>query len=125
MLINFSNHLVKDWSDAQLEDARKIYKKLHDIPFPNVDPNADTEDILKLSEQYSSYISKLILKSEDKKNAVHVMGEHSLIFAVVSLLQKNDITCIVSTTERNSEINGNEKISKFNFVRFREYPKNV
>lgn len=125
MLINISNHPVKSWSDKQLEAARKTYKRLHDIPFPNVNPNADSDEIMNLAEKYSSYIAEMLSKSEDQNNAVHVMGEHSLIFTIVRLLQKKGISCVVSTTERKSEVSGDEKRSKFNFVKFREYPKDV
>lgn len=125
MLINFSNHPVKDWSDDQLKTARRLYETIVDLPFPKIDPDGDENYITDLSKKYSGYIIEKLRISPHDKNAVHVMGEHTLIFTLINSLTGQGVKCIASTTERNTQINNEAKISKFNFVRFREYTKNV
>lgn len=125
MLINFSNHPKKDWNDIQLGKARELYKSVDDLPFPAIDPTGDEDYIISLCNKYSEYIIDKIKRSSDEFNAVHIMGELTFTLAIVAKLQNLGVTCIASTTDRSSYVLDNRKISNFNFVRFREYIKNV
>ena len=123
MLLNLSNHPLNTWSNKQVETAEKQYCKIIDIPFPKITPNADENEINYLTEQYLSKIIDVLQKSCDTKNAVHIMGELNFTFGIVTKLLNSGITCIASTTNRNTINTENGKIVNFNFVRFREYKK--
>lgn len=117
-LINFSNHPSEYWRQNQLDAASK-YGEIMDIPFPVVNPEACYDDIQKIAEQY---VEKILSIAECHHITVHVMGEMTLTFLVVSMLKEKGIECIASTTDRNAEfISDNKKISDFQFVRFRKY----
>ena len=118
MLINFSNHPSVYWGDKQMEAAR-IYGELKDIPFPAIKPEADEIYIKSMAEHY---YEQLLAYAKDHHLTVHIMGEMTFVYRVVSLLKEQGITCIASTTDRNTEfISDNKKISDFHFVRFRKY----
>ncbi|MBW6536423.1 MAG: CRISPR-associated protein [Mariniphaga sp.] len=121
MLINCSNHPVSLWDEKQ-KAAGKKYGQLYDLPFPAIDPNADTDAVALLAEQYEVKIRQLLALENTGDFAVHLMGELTFCFALVDRLQKAGITCLASTTRRETLENGDgSKISKFEFVKFREY----
>ncbi|WP_010421348.1 hypothetical protein [Anaerophaga thermohalophila] len=122
MLINLSNHPSSGWSETQLEAARE-WGQIVDLPFPVIDPEDDSENIKHLAVAYLNKLNEM-LSGQDNVNAVHLMGEHTFCFAMARLLQKENITCMVSTTHRmvTYESNG-EKTTRFRFVRFRRYPE--
>lgn len=116
MFINLSNHPSDQWSESQLKAAR-IYGTILDLPFPNITPTDSCENVYALAEDY------LIKIKELNTGVVHVMGELTFSFALVSLLQKNGIQCMASTSERIVEVMDGKKIITFNFVQFRSYSK--
>lgn len=119
MLINLSNHPSGQWGEYQIETAKQLYGSIVDIPFPIVDPNGDEEYICSMAKDYCRRILDI---SSEKIVTVHVMGEMTLTMSIVSMLKKNGVTCIASTTERCSKTQHNGKtISVFRFVRFRRY----
>lgn len=118
MLINFSNHPSEYWGVKQL-DAAKEYGEIKDFPFPAVNPESNHNDIIELARKY---VEDILSFSENHQITVHVMGEMTLTFLVVSMLKEKGIECIASTTDRNSEmISDCQKIIDFQFVRFRKY----
>ncbi|AFH48911.1 Putative CRISPR-associated protein [Ignavibacterium album JCM 16511] len=121
MLINLSNHPKNKWSEKQLIAALRKYKSVVDLPFPLISPNANTLQVKKKAEKYLKQILKLLKSSEDKKNAVHLMGEFTFVFHLATMLKNKSISTIVSTTNRIVEEREGKKIVTFNFVRFREY----
>lgn len=122
MLINLSNHPLAGWDEKQIQ-AALYYGKLVDLPFPAIDPEADTDAVALLAEQYETEIRRLLATESAGAFAVHIMGELTFCFALVARLQKAGISCLASTTRRETVENGDgTKISKFGFVRFREYP---
>lgn len=53
---------------------------------------------------------------------VHVMGEMTFTHNLVNALKERGLTCLASTTERNTIMTPDgKKISEFKFVQFREY----
>ena len=122
MLVNLSNHPSTKWSVQQFE-AAQVYGKVTDLPFPEVNPSGDEEYIRLLCDEYVKIIDGF--GRDDARNisaiTVHIMGEMTFTFAMVSALQQKDISCIASTTQRiSSEANG-VRTSEFQFVKFREY----
>ncbi len=130
MFINLTNHPSSKWGEEQLKAAAE-YGNIVDIPFPQVSPDADrlevsriaTETIDKIREHVTLY-DQLPLDAElDRSHALHIMGEMTLVYKVVSRI--SDIfpgVVVASTTERISVDNPDgTKTSRFRFVRFRPY----
>lgn len=119
IFINLSNHPSSGWSEEQLSAAR-AYGEIVDMPFPLVSPEATLEQVKGLGEQ----CVKDIMGLNGQKCVVHVMGEMTLTYRIVSLLKRRSIPCVASTTERQvyTDENGN-KVSTFRFVQFREYTR--
>lgn len=105
MFINLTNHPSSGWSEEQLKAAQR-YGEVVDISFPNIEPFFTSEDINELADEMVESIKLL-----DSHPMVHVMGEMTFTYAVVSRLKAIGITCVASTTER----------LEFKFVQFREY----
>lgn len=119
MLINLSNHPSAQWSEKQLEVAKLQYGEIIDMQFPNINPEADENQIEHLVFDYLQKIKDI---ANDKKCVVHPMGEMSFTFALISLLMKNKIECVASTSHRHSIImDNNTKKIVFDFVKFRKY----
>ncbi len=123
MLINLSNHPSFDWSTKQKGAATSTFGNIFDVNFPEIPSNSDTNYVLEIANRFKMICLDLINFSKDANNAVHIMGEMTFCFALVSLLQKENIICVASTTNRNSIEENGVKVSRFEFVRFREYPK--
>ncbi|MCC5938410.1 MAG: TIGR02221 family CRISPR-associated protein [Lunatimonas sp.] len=115
-LLNLSNHPSTSWPEKQLKLASEHYGPVQDIPFPQIDPLAGEGEIDALADQYLTKILDL------RPKAVHLMGELTFTFTLVQLLQSHGIPCIASTTHRTTQdMPDGTKVSKFEFVRFRNY----
>jgi len=121
MLINLSNHPRNKWSEKQLSSALRKYKSIVDLPFPHISPNATSNQVKSKAEKYLEKILLLLKSSNDKNNAVHLMGEFTFVYHLVSMLKKKKVKVIVSTTNRIVEEKDGKKIVSFDFVKFREY----
>jgi len=118
LFLNLSNHPSSEWGEEQRKAAEQ-YGDIEDMPFPQVDPDADEKKIEELAERITEEILK---KAEAHDITVHIMGEMCLTFAVVSRLTTHGIRCVSSTTERIVEqLPDGSKRTKFHFWRFREY----
>lgn len=121
MLLNLSNHPANLWSQNQIAEAQKLYGGVIDLDFPAIPPEANENYIADLAERYKTDCIKLISQSNDQNNAVHIMGEQTFCFSLITKLIQSGITCVASTTDRNTTELGNVKTSNFEFTRFREY----
>lgn len=120
IFINYSNHPMQLWDEKQLLKTRELGDSFIDIPFPKVSPTMSHEEILMLADSEVHRIKKASINFDNA--IVHIMGEHTLVFNVIRLLKLEGVKCVASTTERVTEIlPSGEKISKFNFIMFREY----
>lgn len=115
MFINLSNHPSIGWSKEQLEAAQQ-YGEIVDLSFPNVEPSFTTKNVNELADVIVEGIKDL-----DATPVVHVMGEMTFTYAIVTRLKALDITCVASTTERIVQEENGKRISEFKFVQFREY----
>lgn len=133
MFINFTNHISTAWSPEQI-DAASMFGDIIDIPFPTVPPEASEEEIRTLSIKNCSEILNTLKEAEENKekteseesdkskSVVHVMGEMTLTYAIVSRLKDKGITCVASTTKREvTTLPDGSKVSTFKFVKFRKY----
>lgn len=118
LFLNLSNHSSDKWGEAQL-DAARAYGKVVDMPFPEIDPGATTEEIYILAEEYAEDITS---RYPDRDLTVHIMGEMTFCFRLVTLLHARGVRCVASTTQRKtSELADGKKESIFEFQEFREY----
>ena len=116
MLINLSNHPSSGWSDEQLRDCAP-YGEVVDMPFPRVDPAWGEADVARVADE----VCRRILAMEDVR-AVHVAGEHTLTFAVVTRLLRAGVCCLTSTTDRIvQDLPDGQMVKTFRFVRLRKY----
>ncbi len=113
MLLNLSNHPSASWSPTQLAAAGC---KVEDLAFPQVAPDGDEAYIEQL---VNDYYNKII--TFQGITAVHIMGEMNFCYKLITKLKAHNIRCLASTTKRETVEENGVKISKFNFVRFREY----
>lgn len=121
ILLNLSNHPHTIWSEHQLQAAREQYGDIEDIAFPVVDPTLDEEGIEQLAGEY---LAKIVTVAADKNATpvVHLMGEYTFTFALANKLKAEGIDVVVSTSERQTEMNADgSKTIRFDFVRFRKY----
>ena len=124
MLINFTNHPSDKWPENQYKAAKEIYGTILDYKFPEVPPEADEDQIKQLAEKYFQMIAAAFdsCANEPFPNAVHIQGEFTLVYRLVSLLRSSGIKCIASTTRRIvQEHEDGSRTYRFEFVRFREY----
>ena len=118
MFINLTNHPSSGWSEEQRK-AAESYGEIQDIPFPLVDENASEAELLRLADKYCAQILSL---GNPEDLTVHIMGEHTFCYALISKLQQEGIRCVASCTEHDTFINEKgQKVSTFHFARFREY----
>jgi hypothetical protein len=113
MLLNLSNHPSDNWTPEQLYAAGDA---VVDMLFPQVDPDGDETYIENLANEYLQKVLAM-----DNISAVHIMGEMNFTFTLINKLKAAGVKCIASTTQRETTVENGLKISKFNFIRFREY----
>lgn len=119
LLVNLSNHPYKDWSEDQKKAAEK-YGEIQDMAFPEIDPAMKIDKIKK--EIAAAQIDEIKNMCKERRVTVHIMGEMSYTFYVISQLKAFGIRCICSTSERDTEdLGGGEKKVSFHFKRFRDY----
>lgn len=119
MLLNLSNHPSPAWPAEQRQAAEAAFGPgITDLPFPQIAPEADEQAVEQLAVEYHGKIVVM----QPLPVAVHLMGEMTFTFALVKKLQAAGICCVASTTARDVVEEGGVKVSKFRFVRFREYP---
>lgn len=116
MFINLTNHPSEGWSEEQLAAAHE-YGEIVDIHFPNIEPDFSSSVVRNLAD-----VTIETLTAFGKNFVVHIMGEMTYTYAVVSRLKALGIICLASTTERNTVMTPDgKKVSEFKFVQFREY----
>lgn len=120
MLINLSNHPSINWAGEQL-NAAKVYGEIVDLPFPEVNPMGDELYIADLAKNYGNQVKQLLVNATNSNHAVHLMGELTFCFALISLLKNVGIPCVASTSQRVVSQHGNQKVTTFTFVQFRNY----
>jgi hypothetical protein len=116
VFVNLSNHPYAIWSEEQLATARGLADQVVDIPIPEIPPDAGTDELVERCR-----ILALMLPV----GATHAMVSTEFVttFILIKMLQKRGITCLAATTRRSVSMDpAGNKVSRFSFVRFREYP---
>lgn len=119
IFINISNHPSNLWGDVQTKAALALGGDIVDVPFPPVPPMATSADVARLA---ADVVVSVHAVAAGRTVVAHVMGEMTLVFAIVSLLKTEGVVCVASTTERIAEVQPDgSKTSTFRFGHFREY----
>ena len=92
VFVNFTNHPSSDWGEKQTTEAEK-YGKVHDIPFPQVDPMSTEQEIQQLGEQCYKEIMKY------HPIAVLCQGEFTLAVYVINRLRQKNIKVLAAWKE--------------------------
>lgn len=121
MMLNFTNHPYKIWSDAQKEAAAR-YGEVIDMSFPQIDPSISTEELRKMVEEYATKIESM------NAEAVMAAGEFTFLFMLVDKLLADGVNVICScskreTVETQQPDGTNVKNSRFVFSSFRPYQR--
>lgn len=118
VFLNLSNHPFADWQQSQKISA-SAYGEIVDFSFPIVKPQISEKKLRQLARQT---VDKILTEYQDCDLTVHVMGEMTLTYHIVSLLKAAGVRCVASCTDREAEdLENGRKLSQFTFVRFREY----
>lgn len=119
LFINLSNHPSAGW-EARQREAAEMYGKIEDMDFPAIPPEAGEREITDLAEEYVARIEE---RAETRDVTVHIMGEMTFCYAVITRLQPLGIPCLASTTRRQvTETADGVKEVRFDFETFRKYP---
>ena len=119
MFLNCSNHPSAFWGAAQFE-AASAYGDVVDLPFPQVDPLLDSDQLQPLVREYACRIEEM------KPDAVMAAGEFTFLFMLVNRLLRDGIKVVCACTKRDTvekllPDGSSEKKSIFVFERFRDY----
>ena len=118
LFVNLSNHHSSSWGKNQVVEAEK-YGGIVDLDFPCIDPLATSHEIGLLAVDYMDKIVELL---KGDTGVIHIMGESNFCFALITLLIKEGIDCLASTTHRNViNLPSGEKVVQFEFCQFRKY----
>lgn len=119
LLINLSNHPSAGWGARQRE-AAGMYGEIEDMDFPAIPPEAGEREITDLAEEYVARIKE---RAETRDVTVHIMGEMTFCYTVITKLRPLGIPCLASTTRRQvTETADGVKEVRFDFETFRRYP---
>ena len=119
MFINLSNHASDLWSPAQ-RAAAEAWGEIVDLPFPAIDPHADSAEVEALAETYEQRIRSM------PQPVVMVQGEYVFTFRLVRRLLNAGIPAMAACSERRTVVSVDEigqtfRTSVFDFVQFRPY----
>lgn len=119
---NVSNHMIEpSWSETQREAALAIAPdaELIDRPFPSVDPEWTRAEVYRESRRViDAWFSE---RGRRRIVAAMVAGEPLMCQALVEGLEARGVRCYSATTRREAVMEGDEKRSRFTFVKFRPF----
>lgn len=120
MFYNISNHPMETWQENQIIAAGGR-DNIVDIPFPFVNGSHTCSEIYKT---LTEFVQKYKFTKED---TVYVVGEYTVIFALIDYLLSKGIRVVFARADlkiENYTENGKKiRSSKYNFVEFKEYKK--
>ena len=114
IFVNYSNHPSGLWEKEQTQEAERM-GRIVDMPFPHVDPLLSEEEVRALGDQA---VEEIMDKSPA---AVMCQGEFTLCQYVVEKLKERGVKVVAACSARETFMDGDKKISRFYFVKFRRY----
>lgn len=124
IMYNLSNHDYRSWSAEQREAAKAMVETVWDMRFPNVPADADADEVCEMAGDILDQLEELM--DEKGEGYILIQGEMTLTHALVSEIHRLHYTSLIpiaACSERyvRYDQDGN-KIVKFEFQQFREYP---
>lgn len=80
MLLNLTNHPSANWDPGQLNAAKERWNTILDMPFPNVPPDFDEDQIIQSAE---AIVKKAVQLHPD---AVLCQGEMTMVFLSICFI---------------------------------------
>lgn len=118
MFINISNHPSSQWSETQRQAAEQ-WGTIVDELFPSIASGAGAAEVSCLAADYAERLGQQYTPGRD---VVHVMGEMTFTYALVSRLRAAGFECVASTTQRiKQQMPDGSFVSEFRFQSFRNY----
>lgn len=118
MFINISNHPSSQWGREQ-QQAAEQWGAIVDEAFPTIAGAASTNEVSALAVDYAGII---VRQYKPGRDVVHVMGEMTFTYALVSRLRAAGFECVASATQRiKQQMPDGSFISEFRFQAFRNY----
>lgn len=120
MFVNLSNHASLGWFEQQRKEAAMLGGEILDLGFPNVEPAWSEAEVARRAREFVEARVDLL------KGVHHAMvaGEPLMALHLVACLQERGLQCWTATTERRTEVRPDgAKVSVFEFVRFRAWPR--
>lgn len=119
VFINLSNHPSGKWDEKQLAEAGR-YGELRDMVFPGVPADSTETEVDEMADQ----LVEAVL--QQKPDCVMCQGEFTLTYRIVERLKARGVLVVAACSERRVceqvQADGTvEKISVFQFCRFRQY----
>jgi hypothetical protein len=121
MLLNLTNHPFSKWSEKQRGAAEGFYGSVVDIPFPAIEQTATLDQVNKIVQDYVQLCHTHLDRcyEDEEANAIHIMGEYTFTYQFVKEMEKRNILCVASTTERIvTDTPDGSKTTVFQFVQF-------
>lgn len=119
MLINLSNHPFATWPEEQVQAALAMFGEVADLAFPQISPQATSEQVCQLAQDY---LHQIQAQHAPADTAIHIMGEMTFTYQLVKMLKEAGYKCYASTTVRDViEVEPGKKTTIFHFAQFREY----
>lgn len=119
MLINLTNHPSEQWSEKQKRAAQVLFGGVVDYPFPDVDPEAETEEVWELAGRI---VEDVLGRWSGQRITVLVQGEFTLTVALVYMFERAGVECVCATARRQVEdLGGGRTLRRFEFCGFRRY----
>ena len=116
--INHTNHPSSRWSEAQKAAAR-AYGQIKDLPFPEIPPEASSEEVHAMAGGAFQKIMAL------HPAAVLCQGEFTYSYALIRCLEEAGVPVVAACSARNVkewvEQGESRKSVVFHFVQFRRY----
>lgn len=120
MFYNISNHPLETWQENQIKCAGGR-DNIADIPFPFVNGSHTCSEIKE------TLINFIHTNEFTKQDTVYLVGEYTVIFALIDYYLKKGIKVVCSHADLKIEnyIKDGKKTrsSKYNFIDFKEYKK--
>ena len=118
--INFTNHPSSKWSKEQTEAALALADKIIDVPFPDIDPMATKEEVIRLASVRLGEVLQM------DPAVVLCQGEMTFVHNFVDLSRFENLEVVAACSSREaSEVSlpdGSTKtVRTFKFRQFRAY----
>lgn len=117
VFVNLSNHPSERWPALQRAAALRMARSIVDVAFPDVPPEASAEELDRIVED-------VLGRVPEQATHAMVMGEHIVTTMLVAALQRRGVECVASAGPRRiQELADGWRVGRFEFVRFRPYPR--